>query len=488
MSTFTHLVAGVVGGIMVLFSADLVEKRLGFKLTPTVAIPASVEQRLAAVEKAASAKPAIDVAALSRDLEAVRSRLAELAPLKGQVKTLSEAQAKLVKLAKFQQAASQSSGQTGTQTGATKQPADAQDSLKHRLAKLEQTFETLSRATGPDGTKNTLARLASISGKLSDFEQTLNNQLEALRKSVMAELETRVAKTADASAAAQAGTQRIDRELATIKTNAARLAQRAETLKATDTRLSELVRVIQQQAARLEAELVGLKGDVVSQFKAVARPNDVKAALAPVNTEVQTLASQLKKVLLGEEVRKINAQRIVLALEMGNLKRVLNRGGPFASELAAVKKVSAGKIDLSSLERFKSSGVPTTRELATEFRKLAFKVINAEQVKTDGTVLERLMSGAKSIVRVRRTSFARDDKSTEAIVSRVEKLLKQGNLSGAIEQSKKLPEKARKPAAAWFERLAARADVDRAIAQLEGQLKASLGGGADQPTKTGTKG
>jgi len=323
---------------------------------------------------------------------------------------------------------------------------------------------------------------------LSDLERTVNNQLQSVRKSVMAELETRVAATAEASAAAQAGTQRIDRELSTVKTDAARMAQRAETLKAMDDRLAGLVRAVQEQAAKLEAEVSGLKGDVLKQFANVARPQDVASALQPVTTKLSALDSRVQEVIKGEQSRKANAQRIVLSLEMGNLKRVLNRGGPFADELDAVQKASSGALDLKALEPFKSAGVPTASQLATEFRAVAFKVINAEKDKGDGTVIDRLMSRASSIVRVRRTNFESTDTSVEAVVARIEQRVKQGNLTGALDQSKQLSDKARKPAHDWLERLAARANVDRVIAELEDQLKASLGGGNGLPAKSGTKG
>jgi hypothetical protein len=475
--TLTHLAAGVVGGALVLFGADPIEKQFGLKLTPTAEVPAEVTSRLAAVEKAAAVKPVVDLSALEAQIASAQARLAEMDALKSQVTDLTEAQAKLAKAA------------TEIPTGGAEASSEAVDGLKDRMAKLEETFRTLSGATGPDGNKNAIARLATISGKLSDLERTLNNQLEALRKTVMTELETRVAKTAEASAAAQAGTERIDRELATVKTNAARLTQRAETLKAANDRLADLVRAVQEQSAKLETELEGLKGDVQQGFKTVARPKDLTAAIAPVEQKLSALDSQLETIVKREGARKENAQRIVVALELGNLKRVLDRGGPFAAELEAVAKAADGKIDLGALEKFQSSGVPTSAGLANEFRTLAFQAINAEDAKaSEDGVLNRFLSSAKSIVKVRRTEFAPDDTSTEAIVARVEKLLVDGNLSGAFEQSKALSKEARAPIEGWLSRLEARANVDRAIAELERQLKASLGGGDAAPANPGTKG
>lgn len=472
-SMFTHLVAGIVGGALVLFGAQPIQKQFGLKLTAPAEVPADITARLAAVERAASAKPTVDLSTVDGRISQLAKQVATIAVLKQQVATLAGEQKKLAAAVAASPPAGNASGGSGD--------------LGERVAKLEETLKTLSNATSPDGSKSAMARLATISGKLSDLERTVGNQLEALRKNVMSELETRVAKTAEASAAAQAGTERIDRELAGVKTNAARLAQRAETLKATDDRLSALVRAVQEQTAKVQVELDGLKGDMLQQLKSVARPKDVASALAPVTNQVEGLAARVQQIVKTEDTRKANAHRIVLALELGNLKRALDRGGAYASELAAVKSASGGDIDLSALERFKSTGVPTSAALASEFGKVAFKIINAENTKTEGGVFDRLVSGAKSIVRVRRTEFPKGDTSTEAVVARIEKLVKAGDLVGAQAQAKALSGPARAAAKGWLDRLAARAEVDQAIAKLEQELKTSLGG-TGQPATSGTKG
>ena len=97
-----------------------------------------------------------------------------------------------------------------------------------------------------------------------------------------------------------AGTKRLDRELATVKTGAARLEQRAATLKAAQDSLGEAVRVARQETAKLRVELDGLKGDV-------ARPQDVATALAPLTGKMSAMENRLKDVVENETTRKANA-------------------------------------------------------------------------------------------------------------------------------------------------------------------------------------
>ncbi len=118
--------------------------------------------------------------------------------------------------------------------------------------------------------------------------------------------------------------------------------------------------------------------------------------------------------------------------------------------------------------------MPTSTELRQDFKPVAFKIIDAEQQPQDASIVDRLLAGAKSVVRVRRTSHSPDDKSVEAVVGRIEEALNEDRLSDVIEQAKSLPAPAREAAQEFFARVEAREAVDRALASVETQLKASL--------------
>jgi hypothetical protein len=93
-------------------------------------------------------------------------------------------------------------------------------------------------------------------------------------------------------------------------------------------------------------------------------------------------------------------------------------------------------------------------------------------------VIDRLLSGAKSVVRVRKVNPDSNDMSTEAIVSRVETALNEGRLSDALALAKSLPQRSRVPLDDWIIKVTARDTVDQAIAGVETTLKASLSGSA----------
>ncbi len=481
LSVVSHMVAGIVGGAIALFAAEPVGQQFGLTLAKAPAVPPGFEARIQALEAkqgnlAQNFASKSDVSAVADELAGAQSRLAALDKLGKDVTTLASDFAKL----RDQQASPASTSENAAK------PADAAgdsregEALRQRLAKLESQLATLVTATSkPDGAGAGIAPIADFSAKFADLEGTLNRQLSELRASMLSEMENKVSTSTDRSAKAVAGAERLDREVAAIKTDTARLEQRAEVLKTASDKLDATLRAVSKQAAELKVELDGLKGDVTEQLGQVARPADVAKAIAPVSAKVAAIENNLSGVLASEAARKQNAERIVLSLELANLKRVLDRGAPYASELADVKKVAGGLIKFDGLEAYKEKGVPSARDITREFRDVAYAIINAEETvpAKDGSVVDRLLAGARSIVRVRRTDVPQEAKTAEAAVARIDGRLREGDMNGALTLAEELPGKLKKPAEGWLAKLSARAGVDRAIAEIESQLKASLGAG-----------
>jgi hypothetical protein len=333
-------------------------------------------------------------------------------------------------------------------------------------------------------TEGRVPQLAAITGKISDLEATLNAQLSELRKSLPAEVDQKLATTAEASEAAKAAATRLDREVAQLRTDQARGAQRDEGTKAEMDRLSAAVSAVKEEAGRLTGAIGELRSSVDSQLKSVTRPGDVTAAINPVTTKLAELEQNIQGVVKSEQTRKQNAERIVLSLELSNLKRALDRGlgQGYAAELAEVRNASAGQLELAPLERYSQTGVATVPELKAEFRPVMNAVIDADLDPVDGSVLDRLLAGAKSVVRVRKVSHEAGDNSTEAIVARIETALNESRLGDVVAQAKTLQPRAQAPIEEWLSKVSARHAVDQAIATIEGQLKASLAGVEPLPT------
>jgi hypothetical protein len=449
-SIATHMFAGIAGGFLVLLGADSIAPQLG--LGGPGASTAEMQRRMAAIEAAAKAKPPAPSPELAQKLVAAEARLAKVEELGRALPALTEEQAKLAAEAKA----------LAEQVGKPAPGADAE-----KLARLEAVLATLTTAANSEQAGR-IPQLAQISGKLADLEASLAAQMAAARKSITQDVESRLGQATEAAEQARSGVQRMDRELGTIKTEAARNGQRIEGI-------DQSLRAARDEAAGLKSTVDGLKSEVASQLKTVARPQDVSSALAPISSKLAAVEQNLAGVVKSEDDRKANAERIVLSLELANLKRALDRGGQFAAELAAVQKIGGGKLDLKALEAAKDKGVATTTALANDFRSVAYAVIAADSEPADSSVVDKLISGAKSIVRVRKSNAEAGDNSAEAIAARIDASLKAGRLDEVTAEAKKLSPKAQAAGSAWLAKVEARAAVDRAVAAVEGQLKTALG-------------
>ena len=205
---FTHVAAGLAGGLVALLAADILASQLGFETADRPDAAKALEQRIASLE-ANRGQRAIPTDVANR-LAAAETKLAKLEQLDANVDGITKKQGQLDEdLNAVNDKLNAEGGDTGT-------PA--------RVTKLEEQLSLMASAAERDPQSGRLPQLAAISGKLADLESTLATQLDALRKSVALEIDTRLASATEAGQAARSGTQRMDRELSTLKAESAEIS------------------------------------------------------------------------------------------------------------------------------------------------------------------------------------------------------------------------------------------------------------------------
>jgi hypothetical protein len=177
------------------------------------------------------------------------------------------------------------------------------------------------------------------------------------------------------------------------------------------------------------------------------------------------------------ELRSENAtsdRAVRLAVATSALKSAAERGTAFMAELAAVRPLIDAK-QLEPLTPFASSGVPSAAALAQELSALVpalLRLSNPQQ--QDGSLLDRLQSGANRLVRVRPIDEAPGD-DTAAVIARIEGKAKRGDIAGALDDLSKLPPSVRAPADAWMKKAQARSAALDAAQKLAADAFAALG-------------
>jgi Mitochondrial inner membrane protein len=313
-------------------------------------------------------------------------------------------------------------GQTGLSreiaavAGKNARPVDLPPELGQRLAKLEEGLAAIAN-THPQSPPAALATR-------------------------LAELEKSVHETSDA---VTSGLARFDAALSASRSDEERLAQ----------------------------GLSDLKQETAEQWKGAARVAEV----TPLGAKLAVMERELKALLGNEAGRAVDTSRLILGLELAELRRAADRGEDVSTELARLQKSAGAGLDLSAVAAAMREGVPSTQELARSFHAAANAMVDAEHEPANATLIERLLSGARSIVRIRKTGHAAADASVEAVIERMEAALQQGRLGEALVYAKSLPPKAELAGEDWLRKARARVAIDQAIADAEAALKTSLAGG-----------
>jgi chromosome segregation ATPase len=354
--------------------------------------------------------------------------------------------------------------------------------LSRRVAELEGVLGTRPGAAGlrarVDEMSRSVAALGNTQAKLARDAKELEDKLGS-GKDAPSELASRIAKLEQAMAAApmpsdQSGGQ-VSAPSAALGSRLAELEKAAQeasnTAKSATTRVTADLSAIRTEAGRLSQRLDGIKGEVEERIQGAAKAAD----FAQVARRISALEQELQGLSKTDAGRRADAGRIVLSLELAALRRALDRGDSYTAELAAVKSAAGDTMNLAPLERYMREGVSPTRELEKSFRTVANAMLDAEADRSDASLFDRLVSSARSIVRVRKVGQTAEDASAEAVIGRMEAALKEGRLAEVIEQVKRLPPKAALASEDWVKRVEARYAVDRTMAEIESALKASLG-------------
>lgn len=184
------------------------------------------------------------------------------------------------------------------------------------------------------------------------------------------------------------------------------------------------------------------------------------AALDALRERVAALEQSLKAAQseIARAAAAGNAAR--LAFAAAALRDAVESGAPYESALAQVKAFGADAKAVTPLEPFARTGLPTEKALAQELRGLVpamLKAAGADPTPSGG-FLERLQANAGKLVRIRPLDAPAGDTPAD-VLARIQIKAAAADIDGASAELAKLPEAARKPAAAWIAKVKARQEA-----------------------------
>jgi hypothetical protein len=159
-----------------------------------------------------------------------------------------------------------------------------------------------------------------------------------------------------------------------------------------------------------------------------------------------------------EEIAKTSSgdSAVRQALSAAALRDAVVSGAPFAAELAQAKSLDAIDKEISVLEPFAASGIPSPAALAQELHDLLPAMVNLAGAQApQGGFLERLQANAGKLVRIRPVDAPPGD-DPSAVLSRIEIDVAKSDVAAVLADLGKLPNAIRAPAQGWISKAQAR--------------------------------
>ena len=342
------------------------------------------------------------------------------------------------------------------QLGERPAPADARvPELAGRLGAAEQAMRRLDDISARLGTtEQTLRRQEDLVAKLGSGDQTsrrlegLGARLDTIEQTLAARRQPDSA-LAERVGAADAAVKTLTDRLGTIEATAKSMAEKVDAAGAADKALTERLAAL-ESANRSLGDRVADLGRRVDQVRVVANEADRQATIA---TEE---AAQSRAEAPDRAIR--------LAFVATALRTAVERGGPFADELAALKPLMPPD-KLAPLAPFAATGIPTAQALARDLSGVVPAMLSAVAPAHGDSLLDRLQGSAERLVRIRPINEAPGDDPL-TVIGRIEAKAGRGDIDGTLPEFAKLPEAARAPAAGWIRKAEAR----RAALDIAGRL------------------
>jgi len=257
----------------------------------------------------------------------------------------------------------------------------------------------------------------------------------------------------------------LEAKLEQVKPNAAPAALTAlpQQLAALDQRIAALEKLPQAQAGVTAADLAALKSELAA----------LKDSLAALDTRIQATAA-----------------RTGVALALGDLRRAVESGRPYAGSLDGLKKAAAGDdqmtqaLDpsLAALTPAAADGAPTLADLQAGFADASAAILAstaAPEPPAGANLTDRVLAKLQSLVSIQPVSGNPSPGETTgdtvgAHVARAEEKLAAGDLDAAVGELSALAGKPADAAAPWLARAKTRLATEKALADLDGAVLAAL--------------
>jgi hypothetical protein len=249
----------------------------------------------------------------------------------------------------------------------------------------------------------------------------------------------------------------VEADLTPVQDEIAGLSERIDALSGDLAAASARIEALENSpAAVIEAAPSVDFGAEMETFRA-----ELEAAAAAARAEVE--AAQAR----AEQIEADAAAAAEMAMQRAALAQVsaaLESGAPFADALVDVPNVP------EALAAVAEQGVPTLAGLRAEFPDAARDALrNAQSIPADASAIERIAAFLRQQTNARSLS-AREGDDPDAVLSRAEATLNDGDLASTLEELSVLPEGAIASLGGWIAQAETRVAATTAVQSLTDEM------------------
>ncbi len=281
----------------------------------------------------------------------------------------------------------------------------------------------------------------------------------------IAKLEAGTAQPASAPATGDADrVAALEKQLADLKAGSTQTEQLAKGL--SDLQIAAGGRELLAQSIRdIQSSIAGNQGEI--------------DRLSTQVTGFGTRLDQVDTQLADRRQQALRAEAVILSV--GQLRAALATSKPFAKETAALRALIAGDTEmlavLDQIQPFADSGVPTTDDLTSDFKRLAPTLVRSAIVGNGQGWWRQALYHLESVISIRRVGDDVPGDTTEAVTARAEGKLDEDDLPGAISALQALAGVSAEMASPWIHDAGQRVAVNGADSELTRIAIARLGAG-----------
>ena len=236
---------------------------------------------------------------------------------------------------------------------------------------------------------------------------------------------------------------------------------------------------VDAKLANLAAGVVALKAGLAAVPKVDLGPLEGKVAaldqrLAPVEAVLSAPKTTKNVTEARQEGSAAESRAAPVAVVSQAIQQALDDGKPFATEVTALTSLGVDPAKLAPLRAVAATGAPTRAALSAGFAAVRDGLVAADAPVQTGTMLDRMMASAQSLVKVR-PAGASPGSDPDAVSSRIDADLSTGSFRAALDEWTALPGVSKTASAAWADQLKARVGAEEAARSIGSSAIAALG-------------